>query len=119
MAEASHPQQWRSRRNLQVIWLIDEINNSYLPAITSKLSTKKLLGCGDELDDECLLHFSSSYPSWKALKEATGVDKKSLFKSLKDNSIKTFTTRIIFMKMMYYMDQSGIFMIFTIIIFSS
>lgn len=54
MAEASHPQQWRSRRNLQVIWLIDEINNSYLPAITSKLSTKKLLGCGDELDDECV-----------------------------------------------------------------
>lgn len=117
MAEASATPHWRSWRNLQVIWLIDEVYNTFWEA--TKFNTKRLLDLGDELDDESLFLFSSSYPSWKALKEATGVDKKELFKSLKDNSMKTFTTRIIFMKMMYYMDQSGIFMIFTIIIFSS
>lgn len=107
MAEASPPQHWKSRRNPQVIWIIDEIYNTCWQA--TKFSTQKLQNLGDELDDESLLHFSSSFPSWQTLKEATGVDKRELFKLLKDHSIKTFTTRIIFMKMIYFNDKSGIF----------
>lgn len=107
MAEASPPQNWRSRRNHQVIWLIDEIYNTFWEA--TKFSTQRLQDLGDELDDECLFHFSSSFPSWQTRKEAIGVDKKELFKLLKDNSVKTFTTRIIFMKMIYSKDKSGIY----------
>lgn len=107
MAEASATPHWRSWRNLQVIWLIDEVYNTFWEA--TKFNTKRLLDLGDELDDESLFHFSLSFPSWKTLKEATDVDKKELFKLLKDNSVKTFTTRIIFMKMIYSKDKSGIY----------
>lgn len=81
MAEASATPHWRSWRNLQVIWLIDEVYNTFWEA--TKFNTKRLLDLGDELDDESLFHFSLSFPSWKTLKEATGVDKKELFKLLK------------------------------------
>lgn len=107
MAEASATQQTRARgqRNLQVIWLINEIYTTFWEA--TKFSRRKLQDLGDELNDENLLHFPSYFPSWQIYKEATGVDKKELFRLLKDHSIKTFTTRIIFMKMIYR-DKSGI-----------
>uniref|UniRef100_K1QZP1 Uncharacterized protein n=1 Tax=Magallana gigas TaxID=29159 RepID=K1QZP1_MAGGI len=50
MAEASATPHWRSWRNLQVIWLIDEVYNTFWEA--TKFNTKRLLDLGDELDDE-------------------------------------------------------------------
>lgn len=82
MAEASATPHWRSWRNLQVIWLIDEVYNTFWEA--TKFNTKRLLDLGDELDDESLFHFSLSFPSWKTLKEAKGVftsGKSSILKS--------------------------------------
>lgn len=107
MAEGPDPKNWRDRRNHQVNWLIDEIFNSYLAKMASKLSNNKLVNCGDQLDDENL--FSSSFQLWQTLKKEKKVDKLTLCKNLKDNSIKTFTTRIIFMELMQSIDTSGIF----------
>lgn len=106
MAEAPVTKDWKSRRNPQVIWLINEIFNTFWEM--TQLNTQRLLDLGDELDDESLFQFSSSFPSWKTYREAFTVDKKELFKQLKNNAVKTFTTRIIFMKMIYP-KKSGIY----------
>lgn len=91
--------------NAQVIWIMNEIFKMYCEA--NQFSIQKLKDLGDKLNDECLFHFSSSFSSWQTLKEAQDVNKKELFKALRENSNRTFTTRIIFMEMIYYRDRPG------------
>lgn len=98
---------WRTRNVTQVIWIINEIYNNITDV--DVFNVKKIHLLGDELDGEHLLNYSQSFSSWQTVKGATNVDKKELFQKLKDNSKKTFTTRIIFMKWINSRDKSGIF----------
>lgn len=112
MAEAPPSDHWRNRMNAQVIWIMNEIFKMYCEGY--QFSIQKLKDLGDKLNDECLFHFSSSFSSWQTLKGAKVVDKKELFKALRENSNRTFTTRIIFMEMIHSKDRPGTFIYYTV-----
>lgn len=112
MSEAPPSDPWRNRMNAQVIWIMNEIFKMYYEA--NKFSTQKLKDLGDKLNDECLFHVSSSFSSWQTLKGAKDVNKKELFKALRENSNRTFTTRIIFMEMIHSKDRPGTFIYYTV-----
>lgn len=96
----------RTRKVRQVSFTVNEMYNKLN---VDAMNFKTIDKLGDELDGEHLLNYSQSFSSWQTVKGATNVDKKKLFQKLKDNSKKTFTTRIIFMKWINSRDKSGIF----------
>lgn len=105
MAEALQEKHHWKRRIDQSTWIINEIY--WHIADATKFSTRNIHYLGDELDDESLLLVSSS--SWQTLKKETKRTKTALLYFLVDRSIKNATTRIIFMKMLYFRARSGIF----------
>lgn len=105
MAEVLQEKHHWKRRIDQSTWIINEIY--WHIADAAKFSTRNIHYLGDELDDESLLLVSSS--SWQTLKKGTNMTKRDLLKFLTDRSIKNATTRIIFMKMLYFRAKSGIF----------
>lgn len=106
MAEAlQEKHHWKRRMDDQSTWIINEIYRQIGDA--TKFSTRNIHDLGDELDDESLLLVSSS--SWQTLKKETKRTKTALLYFLVDRSIKNATTRIIFMKMLYFRARSGIF----------
>lgn len=104
MAEAlQEKHHWKRRMDDQSTWIINEIYRQIGDA--TKFSTRNIHDLGDELDDESLLLVSSS--SWQTLKKT--MTKTDLLYFLRDRSIMNATTRIIFMKMLYFRARSGIF----------
>lgn len=91
---------WKTRRIPQVKWIIDEIYNKLAG---KAINATRLLKLGDELDKEGLLHMS---PPWKTVKEGR-MTTREMFQSFKNQSLKSFTTREIYVRWLDDRDRIG------------
>lgn len=91
---------WKTRRIPQVKWIIDGIYNKLEGKV---INATRVIKLGDELDKEGLLHMS---PKWTSVKEGR-MTSKEMFQTFKNKSVKSFTTREIYVRWLHAWDMMG------------
>lgn len=89
---------WKTRRIPQVKWIIDGIYNKLEGKV---INATRVIKLGDELDKEWLLHMS---PKWTSVKEGR-MTSKEMFQTFKNKSVKSFTTREIYVRWLHAWDK--------------
>lgn len=98
------PELPKQRKVQHVVWVINALYNDQWQ---KTINVSRLHTLGDALDAEKLLNVS---PSWDEIRRGN-MGSRQLFSTLKNDSLKTFTTRDIFMTWLKLKNERGLFLV--------